>query len=416
MTVGADEGTAERSVDRSENQAIRAVVVKSVPYEAIRRELALILASPAFRNSRRYSGLLTYLIERTLEGRGGELKERNIGVDVFGRQPDSDMTSDHSVRSAAGEIRKRLAQYYLERGHEAEIRIDLLPGSYVPQFRLTREEPRQSADVDLPVVPGGRTAAPSPRPPLLRRWPIWLAVFSAAAVLAISVSQFASRRSETALDSFWDPVLLQPGPLMLCIGTYAAAPPAHVISRNGGPVGVVLEDALALARIIGAVRTLGKDYRIARLPSTTFDDFRQGSSVLIGAFNNEWSLRLTAGLRFRFDKQGPGPNSGIEDSQDPSKAAWHPVPSDQPGEFNRDYAIVARCWNPETGRMVVVAAGVHPWGTAAAGDFLTVPDNLKKLEALAPKKWKSKNVEAVLSTDIIKGVAGPPNVVAAYFW
>jgi len=51
------------------------------------------------------------------------------------------MTSDHSVRSAAGEIRKRLAQYYLERGHEAEIRIDLLPGSYVPQFRFNREEP-----------------------------------------------------------------------------------------------------------------------------------------------------------------------------------------------------------------------------------------------------------------------------------
>jgi hypothetical protein len=206
---------------------------------------------------------------------------------------------------------------------------------------------------------------------------------------------------------------------MLCIGTYPAAPPAHVISKNGGPVGVVLEDALALARIIGAVRTLGKDYRIARLPSTTFDDFRQGSSVLIGAFNNEWALRLTNGLRFRFDKQGPGPDSGIEDSQDP-KAAWRPVPSDQLGEFTRDYAIVARCWNPETGRMVVVAAGVHPWGTAAAGDFVTVPDNLKKLEqSLAPedrKKWKSKNLEVVLSTDIIKGVAGPPNVVAAYFW
>jgi hypothetical protein len=411
MALGADAGTAERNVD----QAIRGVV-KSVPDEAIRRELTLILASPAFRNSKRYSGLLAYLVERTLLGRGGELKERNIGVDVFGRQPGCDMTSDHSVRSAAGEIRKRLAQYYLERGHEAEIRIDLLPGSYVPQFRLTREEPRPSADVDLRGAPDGGTAGPSPRPPILRRWPMWLAVFSAAAVLVIGVFKFASGPSETALDRFWGPVLLQPGPVMLCIGTFPAAPPDQVISMNGGPVGVVLEDALALARIIGAVRTLGKDYRIARLPSTTFDDFRQGSSVLIGAFNNEWVLRLTGGLRFRFGQQGPGPNSGIEDSQSPSQAPWRPVPSDQPGEFNKDYAIIARCWNPETGRMVVVAAGVHPWGTAAAGDFLTVPDNLKKLEALAPKKWKNKSLEVVLSTDIIKGVAGPPKVVAAHFW
>jgi hypothetical protein len=92
MAVGADAGTAERNVDRCENQAIRGVVVTSVPYEAIRRELTLILASPAFRNSRRYSGLLTHLVERTLVGRGGELKERNIGIDVFGRQPDCDMT------------------------------------------------------------------------------------------------------------------------------------------------------------------------------------------------------------------------------------------------------------------------------------------------------------------------------------
>jgi len=87
MGVRADAGTAERNVDRGENQPIRGVVVKSVPSEAIRRELALILASPAFRNSRRYSGLVTYLVERTLEGRGGELKERNIGVEVFGRPP-----------------------------------------------------------------------------------------------------------------------------------------------------------------------------------------------------------------------------------------------------------------------------------------------------------------------------------------
>ena len=344
------------------------------------------------------------------------LKERNINIDVFGRPPDCDMTTEHSVRSAAGEIRKRLAQYYVEHDDEAEIKIDLYPGSYIPQFRFNRKEPPKSTEVEIREVPGSRTADLSPRPPAQRRWLILLAMVSAGA-LAMGVSLSGDWVSKTVLDRFWDPVLTQPGPVLLCIGTFPVkTTPERIARSDGAPVAVVLEDALALARIIGAVRTRGKDYRIAFVSSTTFDDFRQGSSVLIGAFNNEWVLRLTGGLRFRFERQEPGSDSFIQDSQDPSKVAWYPVRSDQPGEFNKDYAIIARCWNPETGRMVVVAAGVHPWGTAAAGDFLTVPDRLKRLEALAPKTWKSKNIEVVLSTDIIKGVAGPPNIVATHFW
>jgi hypothetical protein len=51
--------------------------------------LKQILASTAFRNSKRYAAVLRYVVERALEGNLDRLKERTIGVDVFGRPADS---------------------------------------------------------------------------------------------------------------------------------------------------------------------------------------------------------------------------------------------------------------------------------------------------------------------------------------
>jgi len=102
--------------------------------EAIREQLGRILASTLFRNSKRFPSLLSYTVECALRGSVEPLKERTLGVEVFGRQPDYDTTQDPVVRMTAVEIRKRLAQYYQTPGHENEIRIDFPPGSYVPEF------------------------------------------------------------------------------------------------------------------------------------------------------------------------------------------------------------------------------------------------------------------------------------------
>src|ERR1700744_2172538 len=116
---------------------------------AVQAQLERILANPLFRNSKRYPNLLRYVVERTLDGHPGELKERTLGVEVFAREPDYDTNLDPVVRITAAEIRKRLAQYYQEPAHEAELRIDLPLGSYAARFQSPLER--------LPVAP---TAAP----------------------------------------------------------------------------------------------------------------------------------------------------------------------------------------------------------------------------------------------------------------
>src|ERR1700682_3655066 len=90
--------------------------------DAVREQLERLLASPVFKNSKICSSLLKYVVHRTIEGKAEHLKERTIGIEAFGRAADYDTNADHVVRSAAGEVRKRLAQYYLEPGHETEIR------------------------------------------------------------------------------------------------------------------------------------------------------------------------------------------------------------------------------------------------------------------------------------------------------
>src|SRR2546426_4089637 len=100
--------------------------------QAALAQLARILESPQFRSTKRCSLFLRYVVEQAGESRLECLKERTLGVEVFGRDPQYDTNQDPVVRAAAGEVRKRLAQYYLEPGHEDELRISLPAGSYVP--------------------------------------------------------------------------------------------------------------------------------------------------------------------------------------------------------------------------------------------------------------------------------------------
>jgi hypothetical protein len=86
-------------------------------------ELERVLASHQFRTSKKCSRFLGHIVQAALEGRFDRLKERTLGIDVFGREPHYEANQDPIVRGTAGEIRKRLAQYsepYLARAATLE--------------------------------------------------------------------------------------------------------------------------------------------------------------------------------------------------------------------------------------------------------------------------------------------------------
>ena len=101
--------------------------------EAVREQVGRVLSSTLFRNSKRFPAFLHYTVEHALTSTR-PLKERTIGHEVFEREPAYDTGQDPVVRMTAGEVRKRLAQYYQQPEHQAELLIAYQPGSYVPEF------------------------------------------------------------------------------------------------------------------------------------------------------------------------------------------------------------------------------------------------------------------------------------------
>jgi hypothetical protein len=398
--------------------------------EAIGRQLERVLASPVFKSSKRTSLLLRFIVARTLEGRADLLKERVLGAEVFGRSSDYDTGSDHVVRSTAGEIRKRLAQYYLQPECEAEIRIELLPGSYVPQFRVPECRPTEQA-------PPTGTALPTPvrfaDPHRSRRR---IALATAATItfaLAVWLAALYTPRGD-AVHRFWGTLLDSDVPITICIGdprsswsgseadafrdfpfngpNHAPSPaaPSHFWFQRTVPVG----DALTAARLFSLIGGKAGGQRMVYGPESTLSDLRQNSAVLVGGIDNFWSMSLTRDLRYRFQLDSGAGMIFIEDVRKPADRAWQ-VPLDLPrSAVTVDYAIVARLVHPATGRPIVIAGGIRDCGTIAAGEFLTSTAYLSELERRAPKHWT--NVEAVLSTKVLRGTPGPPQLVAAYFW
>lgn len=77
---------------------------------------------------------LCFCVEQVLAGRGADLKEYAIGVEVFDRKADYDPRVDPIVRVEARRLRDKLKRYYETESPDVGLRIELPTGSYVPQF------------------------------------------------------------------------------------------------------------------------------------------------------------------------------------------------------------------------------------------------------------------------------------------
>ncbi len=133
--------------------------------------------------------------------------------------------------------------------------------------------------------------------------------------------------------------------------------------------------------------------------------------MLIGAFNNRWTMLISTGLPYRFFEQGT--TIGIEES--PGNRQRWTVSSLESGR-QQDFAIVARLLNTETGQPVIIVGGIGASGTQAATEFVTDSSQLTAALDKLPPEWKGRNVEFVISTKVTEGVAGPPSVVASSVW
>ena len=405
---------------------LRVSTAGPAPAEAalIRAQLERILGSPQFRGSRRCQMLFRHIVEQTLAGDSAQLKERSLGIDVFERSPDYDTSQDPVVRATASEIRKKLAQYYQESGHDSAPRIDLLAGSYVAEFHCIPANSQNGVDKKS-----------------RRRLRIGLSV-AAAALLAVSGTLLSLQPRETELEQLWRPVLKAPGTILISLGqpiaynlksaeAQDALQGIHAASEAAGlePDSIskadlviipdryaAMGDVICLVRLTAMLEKYGKPYRIRGERSTSFADLRETPAVLIGAFDNQWTMHAGGQLRFTFGKDGAHQTDFVRDRQRPESREWKLTGAWPYWDVSTDYAIVSRIVDTTTDRPVIVAAGITHYGTMVAGEFLTKPQYFAEAAAKLHSGWQRKNLQFVLRIPVVNHMGGHPEVLVVQVW
>jgi len=415
-----------------------------------------ILRSTPFRTSRQCQDLFRYIVEHSLAGSDDSLRERVIGFEVFRRASDYDTAQDPVVRVRAADVRKRLAQYYQTQKNTAgQWKIEIPTGSYKAQFHRPEGAVSQVATA-TDVTQHTSEAISSPLPERLvgntrRRkryvfWAIGAAILLAAVSAGLRLTQHTTTPTGNAFDLFWGPVLENPRPVLVCTGSNSVYvlsakaikkyKTAHSHGQNAttnSETVVPLEelkslsgddfipvkdrflttgDASATAQISSLLTSRHHPYDVRFGTDLSFGDLRNSSAVLIGAFNNSWTLNMTDNLRFVYES-GDSPEMHVQDRFDTSRSWWPKFLGEKDSD---DYAIVSRILDSKTGSVLVIIAGLTHRGTQAAGDFTTNPELLAELIKQAPKDWGHKNLQIVLHTNVVNDIPGLPTVVASHYW
>jgi hypothetical protein len=391
---------------------------------AVREQLKRLLAHPLFTNSKRYPVLLAYTVEQTLLGRANELKERTIGVEGFGREPGYDVNLDPVVRTTAAEVRKRLIQYYYNTDHAGELIIELPVGSYVPSFRepvvpAVGIQPEAASSQKSEIVSQDSLTAkivPTPAMRNLRQWMVIAASFLVALAIGFGVGRIRFPGRPSNMERFWEPITATSSRVAYCLGQPTDSVDRERATPNGMPLYGRLDvsDVITLARSIVPLVPRNGAFRVVSDSDIGFAQLREGPFVLIGAFDNVWTMRITQDLPFGFEYDSQVRR--LVDRKSAPKRSWTlewQVPNTK---LAKDYAIVARIHDNVTGQPAIILAGILGEGTEAASEVASNPTYLNEMLKKAPKNWDRLNLEAVIETNVIEGHAGPPAILAVETW
>lgn len=401
---------------------------------AIVEELKRVLSHPTFKSSKRCTSLLSYLVDRALAGEEDGVKERTLGIEVFEREPNYDTNADPIVRRTANEIRKRLAQCYLEQRARYPARFSVDRGSY--RLEVEFEAPDEAAgptDADTPeaspnslkLSPGsdGHLEAKSePASKLLRRG--WIPGLAAALLLCVGLFFFArSNTFRSPENRLWEPLLASGDRVILCVSdvtppvgvnaaSNAQAPSASPLSHGPSQKTPFTDTRVAQAISIRLAQ-FKRQTNLQPSSALTFQDFRQGPAVLIGGTINPWAAMLLSKLRYTLQYDPVTLDKWIQDRQNPSVRNWKINGKPQTSDTFEDYAVVTRFFDPDTGQWILGLSGLEAHGTEAAGELVADPAFAK----LIPSSVRSTgNFQIVLRVPVMAGSTGPFEIVAVHTW
>lgn len=417
-----------------------------------------VISGPNFARSPLLTKFLLFVVAETLEGRGNEITEHQIGVQVFDRPADYRTLEDNIVRSYARQLRKRLAEHFADQGSAEPVRIDIPVGGYMPVFIPVAED--AEAVPRLPGAPQVQTSATSLAPTPAeqapsRRWSsrtaaivLAVAVYSVALVTATwFLATYEARRSAPSLPAqepahalwtamFGGPAncyvvpsdagfnLLEdlshrPVPLAQYIaGSYQVLPLDGVDAHSAQDLRsqqltpyVDLQIAAEFARL-AEVHPQRVSIRFPR--DLRLDDLKSANAVIIGSVSsNPWAALAEASSNFRIaDRPGMNGAQIINLNPQPGESATYSSHWNEPA--HETFALIDFLPNLSGNGHLLVLEGLDVAGTQAAAEMLLYPSAIDPILQRATRPDKSlRNFEVLLRSTSIESNATGTQVIAS---
>lgn len=350
---------------------------------AIQNELNRILSSPSFRRSSQCSKFLQFIVTRRLEGKQHELKERTIAVELFGKSVTADLDRDSTVRVCALHTRRRLEEFYSGGAAPGPFRIELPPGSYVPEFR------RNSGDGPAGAEPAARAVPDAPA----RRRPLGAILAGTALLSAAAVVALIYQRTPDSLQQFWEPALGAPGGVEVLIAAPAGGSSATPGDGRSLPAPAArsagASQATAVAEIVHFLRSRGTKVEVG--------DYRQ----IRGGEVPEKAVVVVGGSAFPdLDSRMDGCPLRLEPDADPprfvSKSGVQWPGAGPAGNGDISYAAVYRIPPDRTRRFVLLISGTNARSSEIAATHLVRADSLEEILRSAPAGWPRSRMAVLL--------------------
>jgi hypothetical protein len=416
-----------------------------------------VIAGPNFARSPLLTKFLLFVVAETLEGRGNEITEHQIGVHVFDRPADYRTLEDNIVRSYARQLRKRLAEHFADQGSSEPVRIDIPVGGYVPVFLPATEE------VNKEETPGSPAAGPSQIQPhalpahhaepvaavqsKASRWALGAVLVVAYSAALIAITWYAARRSpapplpQEPAHVLWAELFNGPEnsyivpsdagfnlledishrPVLLAeyiSGSYQGLPLSGVDAHSASDLRSQQLTPFVDLQIAAAFAHLTEDdpQRVfIRFPrDLRLDDLKNANAVIIGSVgSNPWAAIAESNANFRIvDRPGMNGAQIINLKPQPGEFATYSSHWNEPA--HETFALIDFLPNLSGSGHLLVLEGLDVAGTQAAAEMLLYPSAIDPILKRATRPDKSlRNFEVLLRSTSIESNATGTQVIAS---